>query len=415
MPLNDIDFSAVDLNTLPTPVVNTILSNPHPSQVVQFVNSDYNSRMTFAQANPQLYAQIYNFLSKNQNNTTITEQTYENEPVTFYDNRQTNSNELKIAPPITRTTASSNEHQVYHDDSSELSNYHSSDEELNQQDSVKPEEPPALQRKQIIQRDRKPPPSTRVATSSSHKNHLTVQQQNSLPRNTPRNNNKSHVRYQHDNETTIHLALDFRRDLNDITSENEYVLTFPKKHNISRVSLSNCVLSCNDRLLNEPYVYVSIKEIPGSYAITGTEERTVLGKLIQKQTMNGFLFYEPENCVYEFHAPQRLSSLTVSFLDYKLDPIALNNINVKNMKRSKKYMKLETKGDHCLKNGNGVNICYKHTDKYTMESLEIVDVSSDNSVILSKPSSPIMNNDLSFSVTNVKCAMTFNLTSYLPH
>lgn len=396
-----MNFENVNINTLPQPTVNTVLSNPHPSQVVQFVNADYNTKLSMAQSNPQLYAQIYNYLVNQQQQKAAAHAQQPSYPEVSNFPGHTYSNQTE--PAIAFQPQVSYPDNDAGDESSELSNYHSSDDELNDAAILKTtvSSVPQPQQSAPIVPTTTPPKRHTIPMNAAPKKKL-------ASANT-RNNNKR-VAVVSKAPTQLFLPLDFRRDLYEITNQNEYVLSFPKKHNVSKLSLNNCVISCNDTLLNEPYIYVKISEIPGSYEITGDTDTTVFGKLVQEKTMNGFIFYTPENCEYVFREPQRLNKLTFSFLNYNLEPISLTDLDVKSVKKSTNFLKLVTNGEHCLRTGSDVSVCYESTDRRTIERLDVVELTSPNSLILNKPNEMhLVGNCLSFSVMNVKCALTIQL------
>lgn len=394
------DSRHVDLSTLPTPTVNTVLSNPHPAQVMQFVNSDYNTKLNIAQANPQLYAQIYNHLLKKQQDTQQTTSNYIVPEVSTYPGHTySNQSEPKMSLEPQQVVYP-HENNDYEDESSELSNHHSSDDELNDV-----QQPP---QQKVVQPTSQPKRHTIPMNAAPKKKLISANTRNKL---VSIQKSTVHNVLETTTKQTLFLPLDFRRDLYEITNQNEYVLSFPKKHNVSQLTLTNCVISCNDMLLNEPYIYVKLNEVSGSYELTGEKDITVFGKLVQDKTMNGFIFYSPENCTYTFDEPKRLNKLTFSFLNYNLEPISLTDLNVKTVKKSKNFLKVITNGDHCLRSGNDVSVCYETRDRRSIEKLDVVEMSGSNSLILNKPSEMnLVGNCLSFSVMNVKCAITIQLT-----
>jgi hypothetical protein len=208
----------------------------------------------------------------------------------------------------------------------------------------------------------------------------------------------------------LYLSLDFRNDLIDIDN-NKYVLGFPTQYNVCALELESCLINRNSIFDREPYIYLSIGEVPGEYEVTAGHHKTnVFGKLIQEKTVNEFIVYKPENCKKIFNRPIRLDHLSISFLKYDLDTIPLNKMVVKTVRKSKDCLKVTTKFPHYLITGDNVNICSSHDDRVSVDVVEVVDVISKETVSLETPVSSIRQGlGLQFEKVDLKCTLTFKM------
>jgi hypothetical protein len=192
------------------------------------------------------------------------------------------------------------------------------------------------------------------------------------------------------------------------------VLGVPSRQ-IREIELEACIINRIELLEREPYIYLSILEIPGDYQLIG-EGNTVVpvfGKLVQEKTVNEFIFYRPENCRKILHSPIDIDKLTVSFLNYDQTPISLSKINVKdlNVSNGKTYCKMHTRGPHNLISGDSINVSYRAHNRITVESLSIIDVPNNDTIITEPPVNDIVPEDrCSFDRVQIKCSLTFRIS-----
>jgi hypothetical protein len=202
------------------------------------------------------------------------------------------------------------------------------------------------------------------------------------------------------------LPVDFRNSLQNITEDGSYVLNIPQQQ-IREIELESCIINRTNELEREPYIYISIKEFPGDYQIP------VFGKLIQEKTVNEFIFYKPDNCRKTFRKPITIDKLTVSFLNYDQTPISLGKINIRDLSNGKTYCKLRTIGSHHLTTGDSINISYKSKshNRITVESLVIIDVLNQETIITERPVREIKPEDnCLFDRLQLKCSLTFRIS-----
>ena len=214
-----------------------------------------------------------------------------------------------------------------------------------------------------------------------------------------------------------YLSLDFRSDLKSIDN-NQYTLSFPTQHNVRYIELESCLVNCNAVLEREPCIYMVIKEIPGDYRVTmGNECMNVFGKLIQEKTINNFIVFKPENCCKKLKVPERLKNLTISFHKYDLTPIPLNKLLVRKWRPSNRtgqasapYVKVITKTPHHMSLGDRVNICMTSVDSATVDAVDVLDVPSDDCLILEDPINKMRSeSSLQLEKTDLKCNLTFKI------
>jgi hypothetical protein len=207
---------------------------------------------------------------------------------------------------------------------------------------------------------------------------------------------------------TKYLPIDFRNSLTDITPNDSYVLNIPPCQ-IREIELEACIINSTDVIEREPYIYLSIQEIPGDYQLIGGD--CVFGKLLQEKTVNEFIFYRPENCRKTLRNPVNLDKLTVSFLNYDKSPISIGKLQVKDLSNGKTYCKLRTRGAHNLTTGDSVNISYRANNRITVEALAIIDILSQDVLITEPPVHPIVPEDkCAFERTQIKCSLTFRVS-----
>lgn len=370
-------YFQIDLSQLPPASVQASSLNPTPDKIMQFAQMDHSSRLQLAQTNQQLYADIVNSVQRvQQSSSSFSPPQHQPQLPSQHQPPLPSQHQSALQPQPPQHQPPPQQYGQFNneeDDSSELSNHHSSDEELNGPTNT------SAQRQTI---------STAV-----------MQQPQSF---------RSVVRHK---PSMSYLPIDFRADLVDIGSFMRYQVQFSKRHNVRSVKLTEFIVNVRPELLQEPYVFIKIDEIEGNYKLGGRFNTTVFGKLVQDKTMNGFLFYKPEQCSIRFGEPQRLTNLTVSLLKYDMTPISLSKLVVSDIKKSANFIRLVCSDDHYLHPSNAVAITYDSEDgRTTTERLEILDIPTLNSVVLQKPQNMVFNRNVSFEVLNIKCSMTFKLT-----
>jgi hypothetical protein len=208
-----------------------------------------------------------------------------------------------------------------------------------------------------------------------------------------------------------HLPLDFRNNLCNITDQG-YVLRWPRQYrNVCEIELIDCTMNRSPILDKEPYIYMSILEIPGEYALSGGREE-VFGKLIPEKTVNEFIFYKPEHCRKVFSKPIELENITVSFLQYDKTRILLSKLDIRNLSQGSggEYYKLNTRGQHYLTEGDNVSITYRESNRVTVEILPVMDAPTPDTVILESSSKGLKSDDrCSFEKVQLKCSLTFKV------
>lgn len=207
------------------------------------------------------------------------------------------------------------------------------------------------------------------------------------------------------------LSLDFRLDLKDIAGDCTYTVSFNDKYNVKKVSLESCILSANDVLLGEPYIYMSVKELGGRIKLSSGD--TVFAKLNLEKQVNGFLFYTPENSDIEFSSMKKINHMTITFHTYDMTPIPLTKLGIKELRKSKNRLTVSTKAAHFLKTGDRVNFTYKENmgDKVTVDSLKVLSVESPYEALLSKMSGNPSDNRVLMERVDVKCILSFGFFS----
>jgi hypothetical protein len=320
---------------------------PHPSVLAMFLSLNPEAQQRFATANPVAYAQLC--LAAQQ-----------------YVQSQAQEQQALTEPHTVKKKKSKKISKTVHVQS-ESDNFHSSDEELN----IKPS-------KHMVARSRETEP-TAVTTIQQAQHHH-------------------------------HLPLDFRNNLCNIT-EHGYGLRWPRQYrNVQSIELVDCTIQRTPTLDKEPYIYMSILEIPGEYSING--ESSVFGKLIPEKTVNEFIFYKPEHCRKVFIKPVELDCITVSFLQYDQSSISLSKFDLRNLSQGSKgdYYKLNTYGPHYLTAGDGVSITYKNANRVTVEILPVLDTPSADTVILESSSKGLTADDrCAFERVQLKCSLTFKI------
>lgn len=254
---------------------------------------------------------------------------------------------------------------------SESDNFHSSDEELN----VRPD-------KQLVH-----------ISAQEHQAHQSHHQP---------------TKHKHQHQQYKHIPIDFRNNLIDV-NEHFYTLIVPPCQ-INEIELESCIINRTELLEREPYIYISIKEIPGDHQLIGDCKMT-FGKLVQEKITNEFIFYRTENCRKVLRTPMDINNLTISFLNYDQSPISIGKLNVKELSNGKNYCKFRTRGAHYLNSGDSVNISYRTNNRITVDSLIIIDIPNEDTIITEPSVYPIVPEDkCTFERTQIKCSLSLKVS-----
>jgi hypothetical protein len=347
---------------------------PHPTVLAMFLSLTPEAQQRFSIANPMAYAQLciaaqqqFQLQSAAQQpQSALTALNALTAPSTAQDNNPTEdiskkkrSKRVKDKDHKDKDKDKAKEQKPVKPAYSESDNFHSSDEELN----VKPK-----------------------------------------PINTPHSSSNSSKSY-------IRLPLDFRNNLCEI-NDNGYSLRWPRQYrSVRSIELVDCTINRSPVLDKEPYIYISIQEIPGDFILTGGTE-SVFGKLIPEKTVNEFIFYKPENCRKSFTKPVNLDKITISFLQYDQTDISLSKLDIRNLSQSSTggYYKLNTRGSHYLTTGDLVSIMYKQPNRTTVETITVLDTPAPDVLILEVPIKDLKTEDrCTFEKVQLKCSLTFKI------
>ena len=347
---------------------------PHPSVLAMFLSLTPEAQQRFSMANPMAYAQLciaaqqqFQLQSQSQSQSQHTSQQLK-VPLSIPATNNTPTEEAakkKRSKRVKDKDKGHKEQKPVKPAYSESDNFHSSDEELN----VK---------------------SKPITSHSSNSNS-----------NSNSSNSKSYIR----------LPLDFRNNLCEI-NDIGYSLRWPRQYrSVRSIELVDCTINRSPVLDKEPYIYISIQEIPGDFILTGGTE-SVFGKLIPEKTVNEFIFYKPENCRKSFTKPVNLDKITISFLQYDQTDISLSKLDIRNLSQSSTggYYKLNTRGSHYLTTGDLVSITYKQPNRTTVETITVLDTPSPDILILEVPIKDLKTEDrCTFEKVQLKCSLTFKI------
>lgn len=152
------------------------------------------------------------------------------------------------------------------------------------------------------------------------------------------------------------LSLDIRRDA--VLVENhkpEYQFQFSKFGNISTVEIVSVIVS-NNHNLDEPYLFIDIKELDGRCLLANGKK--TFGKIVllddysntaNKLNVTNTLRYVPEQCFQQFSEPICLDKLSISFCDYQGSAINIKEVKVIRLRKSKDTITVECGHQHFLK------------------------------------------------------------------
>jgi hypothetical protein len=359
--------------------------NVHPATIHRFLDMDPAAQQRLAQSNPQFVQQIMNTIARQQSQLQPQVQLQpqsqlqpQPQPQSQAQNR--NRNRQGRCDAVSDSSSSGSG-----DESSELENSHSSEGERPASSSKKNKMNKAKKKTQ-----KRPERELRVSHSTETNQNVQVQGQN------------------------LFLSLDFRNDLSEINNDC-YVLSFPMQHNVTRLELESCLVNRNQMLEREPYIYISIEEIPGDYQVnSGHQTHNVFGKLIQEKTVNEFIVYKPENCIKVLARPSRVDRLSIMFLRYDMTPVPLNRLPVERLSRSKDYLKVTTKAPHYLSVGDRVNISQSLDDQVSVDMVDVIKVIKPDIIALDNPVNKIGGgSSLQFEKVDLKCTLTFRLMNKL--
>jgi len=384
-------------------------ANIHPAIIAKFMSMPPDAQQRYAQANPMYYQQIMATIAKQQ------QQYQQTHPTSTAPESETSST-CSIETP-----------------KSDTDNAHSSDDE-NPADEAQPKrkrrrEPPK-ESKESKQSKQLKESKQSTATKPRRNPRLPKAQQN-VPQQRElrvghRVSNNQNVRQ---DSNHIYLSLDFRNDLIE-TNDDCYILGFPVQHNITCLELVSCLINCNPVLEREPYIYISLDNIKGDYQVTtGHRTNHVFGKLIQEKSVNEFIVYKPENCIKVFTRgsgssstpssarldARNLDRLPIRFHRFDLSTIPLNKLSVDKLRRAKDYLKVTTKSAHYLGVGDRVNISCSQDDRISVDTVDVIKVLAPDIVALENPINSIgQGSGLQFEKVDVKCTLTFKLSSWEP-
>ena len=336
---------------LSPPTVKLPPGTPPPNNTVisTFLSLDAATQQRFATMNPTAYAQLYVAITGDA--TTVASTTVAKQ-------KKKHVKSQRVPDPI-----------------SESDNFHSSDEELN----VRPD-------KQLV--------------------HISAPHHNQHQSHPEHQSHQAHQKTKH--QQYKHIPIDFRNNLIDV-NEHFYTLLVPPCQ-INEIELESCIINRTELLEREPYIYISIKEIPGDHQLIGDSKMT-FGKLVQEKITNEFIFYRTENCRKVLSTPMDINNLTVSFLNYDQSPISIGKLNVKELSNGKNYCKFRTKGAHYLNSGDSVNISYRANNRVTVDSLIIIDIPNEDTIITEPSVYPIVPEDkCTFERTQIKCSLSLKVS-----
>lgn len=173
------------------------------------------------------------------------------------------------------------------------------------------------------------------------------------------------------------LSLDFRNDL-ETSSKNRYLVRFNQYGNVSKINLTSCLISENDYLASQPYIYIKIEELGGRCFTSNGDQ--VFGKLILVEKNNGYLHYRPDfdSCVQYFSQPQAFGKFTISFLNNSGKYLDLKEVVIKKSLKLKKQGKLKfiTEYRHGLEAHDVVEIHIyrkREIDSYQVQVEDVID------------------------------------------
>lgn len=214
-------------------------------------------------------------------------------------------------------------------------------------------------------------------------------------------------------QKTAYISLDFREDLRDIEN-NLYSLKFGNIKNLAKIELVSCMLTRNQLLESEPYIYLNIEEIPGNYTLSSGKR--VFGKLFQDKKIGNFIEYRPEKCVklFDHNNPvlNNLNCLTLGFLRFNHSRIGLHNLDIKRVIKqlSTNTLKIITISPHYMSTGDLVNISVNRANHISVKTLPVLDI-IDNNTFTILDNMTISNNNpvLTLERAQIKSSLTFKI------
>ena len=205
------------------------------------------------------------------------------------------------------------------------------------------------------------------------------------------------------------ISIDMRVDLLEKTDNQAYVFRLPENNKpIITIELISCIIGSNQSLLNEPYIFIGIDEIPGSYQ---TKKQSLFGKLFIKKTISNFIIYQPENCISSFiDNPIMLNNITISFHHYNGNSINMENMIIKKIIKHTNRSELEitTKSPHYLGIDDEINIYTKNIMGTKIYTCPIISTPSDTIFVI-KDIGEHLDNRIEIQKKTVKCSLTFKI------
>lgn len=183
-----------------------------------------------------------------------------------------------------------------------------------------------------------------------------------------------------------HLSLDMRYDSYSVENHiPEYNFHFTKLGNISKVELVSLLISKQQILCDEPYIFLNIKELPGKYHLAnGTR---TFGKMLPSPRLttdsmpSDYILYQPEACYQNFSKPINLEELTITFCTSNGLPINIREIQIAKVIISKAdgLITLECKENHFLKVGDKIEIIIRRSLEMESYDIDVVEISNERS------------------------------------
>lgn len=205
------------------------------------------------------------------------------------------------------------------------------------------------------------------------------------------------------------LSLDFRIDLESIQNY-QYILKFNQYGNLSKIRLVSVLIQENDHLKTEPYIFLKLDEL-GGRCYTASRELT-FGKLIVSKCENGFINYRPdeESCVQLFSEPITLNKLTISFLDYRGQPINLKEIQLTKVLKLNRQNKIKfiTQFRHQLKINEEIEIQIIRQHEIDSYSIKVETIVDGNTFLVDNVFETLTDN-IKILRRSVQCSLRFKL------
>jgi hypothetical protein len=205
------------------------------------------------------------------------------------------------------------------------------------------------------------------------------------------------------------ISIDLRVDLLEKTDNQAYIFRLPENNkSIVTIELVSCIIGSNQSLLNEPYIFIGIQEVPGSYQ---SKKQSLFGKLFIKKTLSNFIVYQPENCISSFiDTPMILNNITISFHHYNGNSINMENMIIKKIIKhtNRNELEITTKNAHYMGTDDEINIYIKNINGIKIYTCPIISTLSDTIFII-KDIGEHLDNRIEIQKKTVKCSLTFKI------